>query len=146
MKAHMAHQIYEKFKQLVISEIIDEWSVVASDIINAYTSFGPNGPGLIGKTVLQRTECAVPEYLDIPQGYYLLKHFVNLTVDVMFVKGIPFLATLSRDNIFGMAEHVPYRTAKQLAKSLMKVVKLYVKGGFGVSNVLMDGEFENVNP
>ena len=36
--------------------------------------------------------------------------------------------------------------AKQLAKSLMKVVKLYVKGGFVVCNVLMDGEFENVKP
>ena len=62
----------------------------------------------------------------------------------MFVKGLPFLATLSRDNIFGMAEHVPYRTAKQLAKSLVKSVKLYVKSGFVVHNVLMDGEFEKI--
>ena len=64
----------------------------------------------------------------------------------MFVNGLPFLTTLSRDIIFGTAEHVPSHTAKQLAKSLMKVVKLYVKGGFGVRNVLMDGEFEKVKP
>ena len=112
----------------------------------AYTSFGPNGPGLIGKTVLQRTECAVPEYLDIPQGYYLLKHFVNLTVDVMFVNCLPFLTTFLRDIIFGTAENVPSLTAKQLANSLMKVVKFYAKGGFVVRNVLMDGEFEKFKP
>ena len=64
----------------------------------------------------------------------------------MFVKGVPFLTTLSRDIIFGTAEHIPSRTAKQLATSLMKVVKLYAKGGFIVRNVLMDGEFEKVKP
>ena len=64
----------------------------------------------------------------------------------MFVNGLPFLTTLSRDIIFGTAEKVPSHKAKQLAKYLMKVVKFYVMGGFGVSNVLMDGEFEKVKP
>ena len=64
----------------------------------------------------------------------------------MFVNGQPFLTTFSRDIIFGTAEHIPSRTAKQLAKSLMKVVKAYAMGGFVVPNVLMDGEFEEVKP
>ena len=64
----------------------------------------------------------------------------------MFVNGLPFLTTFSRDIRFGTAEHVPSRTAKQLANSLMKVVKLYAKGGFVVRNVLMDGEFEKFKP
>ena len=64
----------------------------------------------------------------------------------MFVNGLPFLTTFSRDIRFGTAEHVPSRTAKQLANSLMKVVKLYAKGGFVVRNLLMDGEFEKFKP
>ena len=64
----------------------------------------------------------------------------------MFVNGPPFLTTLSRYIRFGTAEHVPSHTAKQLANSLMKVVKLYDKGVFVVHNVLMDGEFEKVKP
>ena len=64
----------------------------------------------------------------------------------MFVNGIPFFTTLSRDIRFGTAKHVPSRTAKQLAKSLMKIVKLYAVGGFVVRNVIMDGEFEKVKP
>ena len=51
-----------------------------------------------------------------------------------------------RDIRFGTAEHVPSRTAKQLAKSLMKIVKLYALGGFVVRTVLMDGEFEKIKP
>ena len=54
----------------------------------------------------------------------------------MFVNDLPFLTTFSRDFIFGMSEHVPYQTAKQFANSLMKVVKLYTKGGFVVPIVL----------
>ena len=57
-----------------------------------------------------------------------------------------FLLLCQRDIRFGTAEHVPSRTANQLAKLLMKMVKLYAVGGFVVRNVLMDGEFEKVKP
>ena len=66
-----------------------------------------------------------PEYLDIPRDYYRLHHFVTLTADIMFVNGLPFLTIMSRDVRFGTAGHVPSRTARQLVKSLMEVVKVY---------------------
>ena len=69
-----------------------------------------------------------------------------MTADVMFVNGIPVFTTLSWDIRFGTAEHVPSRMAKQLAKSLMKIVKLYAVGVFVVRNVLMYGESEKVKP
>ena len=64
----------------------------------------------------------------------------------MFFNGIPFFTALSRDIRFGTAKHVPYHTAKQLAKLLMKIVELYAIGGFVVHNLPMDGEFEKVKP
>ena len=82
--------------------------------------------------------------MEIPKDFYRLHHFVTLTAGVMFINGIPFFTSFSRDIRFGTAEHVPYRTAKQLAKSLMKIVKLYAIGGFVARNLLMDGEFEKV--
>ena len=69
-----------------------------------------------------------------------------MTADFIFVNEIPFFTTLSRDIRFGTAEHFPSRTTKKLAKSLMKIVKLYALVGFFVINVLMDGEFEKVKP
>ena len=56
------------------------------------------------------------------------------------------MTTLRKDIIFGTAEHFSYRMAKQLAKYLIKFVKLYVKGFFVVINVLMDGGFEKFKP
>ena len=91
-------------------------------------------------------ERVIPEYLDIPRDFYRLQRFVTLTADVMFVNSLPFLTILSRDIRFGTAEHVPSHTAKQLANSLMKVVKLYAQGVFVVCNLLMDYEFEKFNP
>ena len=57
----------------------------------------------------------------------------------MFVNGIPFFTNLSWDMRFGTSENVPSHAAKQLAKLLMKIVKLHAVGGFVVRNVLMDG-------
>ena len=135
MQARMAHPTDESFKQMVSGKTLDNCSIVASDVTNAQTIFGPNRPGLKGKTVRQRPERIEPEYLGIPRDFYCLHHFVTLTADVMFVNGLAFFTTLGRDIRFGTAEHVPSRTAKQLAKSLMKIVKLYALGGFAVRTV-----------
>ena len=62
----------------------------------------------------------------------------------MFVDGLPFLLTRSRDIRFGTVELLPSRTAPQLGSSLMKIVKLYAMRGFVVRCVLMDMEFESV--
>ena len=62
----------------------------------------------------------------------------------MFVNGIPFLVTFSKNIRLITCKYVPTCTAGQLAKSLMKTVKLYARGGFITHLVLMDVEFEKV--
>ena len=54
------------------------------------------------------------------------------------------MITFSQNIRLVTTEHVPTRTARQLAKSLMKVVKLYARGGFVVRLVLMDMEFDKI--
>jgi len=146
MQARMAHPTDESFKQMVSGKTLDNCSIVASDVTNAQTIFGPNCPGLKEKIVRQRPERIEPEYLGIPRDFYRLHHFVTLTADVMFVNGLAFFTSLGRDIRFGTAEHVPSWAAKQLAKSLMKIVKLYALGGFAVRTVIMDGEFKKMKP
>ena len=62
----------------------------------------------------------------------------------MFVNGIPFLVNFSLNIRFITCEYVPTRTAGRLAKSLMKIVKLYARGGFVICLVIMVMELENV--
>ena len=67
-----------------------------------------------------------------------------MTADVMFVNGITFLISFSQNIKLLTVEHVPNRTVGQLAKSIMKIVKLYAQGGFTVKVVLMDKEFDKI--
>ena len=60
------------------------------------------------------------------------------------VNGLAFFTTLGRDIRFGTAEYIPSRMAKQFAQLLMKIVELYLNGGFVVRTVIMDGEFEKI--
>ena len=87
----------------------------------------------------------IPEYLGIPRDFYRLNHFVTLPADVMFVNRIVFFTTLGRDIRLGTVEYVPSLTAKHLAKSLIKIVKIYALSGFVVRNDLTDGEFEKLS-
>ena len=91
IQAQLTHPTDKSFKQMVSSKTLDNCSVNASDVTNARSSFGPNHPGLRGKTVRQRPERIEPEYLEIPRDFYRLHHFVTLTADVMFVNELEFL-------------------------------------------------------
>ena len=92
--------------------------------------------------VRKKTERVDLEYLKIPMDFYELHKFVTLTADVMFVNGISFFITFSRDIRLISAEYIPSQNAATLSHALTKVVRLYARGGFIVHLVLMDMEFE----
>ena len=143
-QAMVAHPPDEKFKQMVSHENLRNCDVKVKDITNAHAIFGANRSRLKGGTVRQRPDRVDPEYTQIPRDFYELHHFVTLTADVMFVNGLPFLVTRSRDIKMITTEFLPSRTAKQLSSSLTKIVKVYARGGFVVRLVLMDMEFEKI--
>ena len=78
------------------------------------------------------------------------KYFINckkqftLTADVMFVNDISFLVIFSQNIILITCKYVLTTTAGQLAKYLLKIVKLYVRDGYVTCLVIMDMEFEKV--
>ena len=63
---------------------------------------------------------------------------------MIFVNGIAFLVSLSREIRLYTCEHVPARKAHHLAKSLRRIINLYARGGFRVRTIMMDMEFEKV--
>jgi hypothetical protein len=83
-------------------------------------------------------------YVQIPRALLKRHQRVTLTVNVMFVNGVPFLVSVARGLNLVTAEHMPTRTAKQLAAGIVRVMDLYLRGGFQVGTVLMDNEFEKL--
>ena len=80
-----------------------------------------------------------------PRDFYELYKFVTVTSDMMFVNGISFLGTLSRDIIIFNAEHLSYREGVHLSSSLTKLVKTYARRGFIVHVIFIDMESEKVS-
>ena len=67
--------------------------------------------------------------MKIPRDFYHLHKSFTLAADVMFVKSILFLVTFSRNIRLNNVDCVPTRTAGQLTKSLINIVKIYARGG-----------------
>jgi hypothetical protein len=80
----------------------------------------------------------------IPQDFMELHKYVTIVADIMFVNGLPFLVTLSREISLVTIEFVPSRTAKQLACSIERVVRIYRRASFIVQTSMMDMQFEKL--
>jgi len=118
--------------------------VTPTDIRNAHAIYGPDLPGIRGKTVRRKPEHVRTDYVAIPQALITANAEVMLVADVMFVNGIPFLITLSRRINLITIEHAPTRTATTLATLLQRVVQLYYRAGFRPQTIMMDMEFDKV--
>ncbi len=58
------------------------------------------------------------------------------------MNGFPFLIIYLKNIILFTVEHIPSCTVKKLSSSIIKIVKVYTRGGFQVHLVFIDMEFE----
>ena len=87
--------------------------------------FGPNLGALKGKTVYRRGVLVSGRIEGVPPSILERYQKVTLSIDIMFVNGIPFLLTISRGLQFGTAENLLNRQVPTVATALEKVIKLY---------------------
>jgi hypothetical protein len=118
--------------------------VTPSAVQNANRIFGPNHAGVRVRTVQRLPKSVATNYIQIPCALLERHQQVTLAVNVMFLNGVPFLVSIARGFNLVTAEHMPTRTAKQLAAGIVRVMDLYLRGGFQVGMVLMDNEFKKL--
>ena len=112
------------------------------DIRAADDIFGPNLGSLKGKTVWCPSKHVQAVTSGVPHS--ILKHHqeVVLSMDIMFVKKIPFLVTSSRNLRFSTVESLPNRQVGTVTTCLKKVIQLYHHRGFHMTSVTCNPEFE----
>jgi len=132
------------FKHLVSTNKLRDCDVTTREITNARLNFGRDLPGLRGKTRRRKPKRVEVNLVEIPRDFMNLYKNITLTADVFFVNGIPFFLTLSRQVRFLTVQHVPHRSAGELANSLKLTLLKYGAAGFLVQVVLMDGEFDKI--
>ena len=81
-------------------------------------------------------------YVAVPRNFLALHKHVTLVGDVCFVDNVVFLVTMCRGIKFVTIEFIRIQTAKQLSKTLKRVMKVYIRESMQVQTILMDMEFD----
>jgi hypothetical protein len=140
----LGHSTDCDFLGMVRSGMILNCPVTPNAVPKAHPIFVPNLAGVRGRTVRRPPDSVTTNYVQIPCTLLERHQQVTLVVDIMFVNGVPFLVSVARGLNLVTAEHMPTRTAKQLAAGIIRVMDLYSHGGFQVGTVLMDNKFEKL--
>ena len=128
-----------EFVKMVSDKPVQNLPVAPIYVSNALAIFGHNLSRVKGGTLRTKPYRVDTEFdIEIPRDFYKLNRFFTITSDGIFVKGIPFLTTFSRKIRMFSVEFIPSWTAAQLSRSLMKIVCIYVRGGFMVNVIFMD--------
>jgi hypothetical protein len=143
-QAMLGHPTNRDFLGMVYSGMILNCPVTPSAVQNANHIFSPDLAGVRGQTVRQPPESVTTNSVQIPRALLEQHQWVTLAVNIMFVNGVPFLVSVARGLNLVTAEHMPSRTAKQLAVGIVLIMDLYLRGGFQVGTVLMDNEFKKL--
>ena len=141
-QAMVGHPTDRDFLGMVRANMITNCPVTEKAVINANRIFGPDLAGVRGRTVRRPPESVTTDYVQIPREILERHRLVTLSVDVMFVNGVPFLVSTARGLNFITVEYTKSRTAKALAGCVRHIMDMYGRGGFQVGTVLMDNEFE----
>ena len=137
----IGHPYERDFKSMASNNMIQNFHITAYDVTNDHTMLSPKLSGTRDKTVQQKPDRVVMDYVSEPKDVPKIHKFITILADVMFVNGAPFLITIPHGIKFVMVEHIPTCTAKQLSKSSKRVMKILSRSGMIVQTFLMDTNF-----
>ena len=148
-KARMLHASlglpsHYDFKWIIQSNQIVDCPVTVQDVEVALKILGPNIAELKGKTTRKTPAAVVLDIVQIPKEIRELHRRVTLSIDIFFVKGIPFFITLSRNIRFTTVTHLADRRAPTIFKALWGIVLYYFQRGFQVTTVTGDNKFASL--
>ena len=115
--------------------------MTASDVDQAENIYGKDIHALKGKTTRTKPKPVVINYMVMPKNILENNKNITLSIEIMFVKTIPFVTTISRHIKFTTFEVIQKRKKSQLSKCIKNVVAIYTQRGFKVQHALLDGEF-----
>ena len=106
--------------------------------------FRPDIPTMKGKTTRQCPHKLVSDVVSIPHELHDAQHDICLYTDIMYINGMPFLTTISKNIKYHTAMWVADYNAPTIASLVDSVLKLYQRAGFQVTEVCTDCEFKPV--
>jgi hypothetical protein len=133
----------EEFEWYLRSNFIRNSPITPDDAKRALAIYGPDVATLKGKTRRGADAPHVPSFKAIPIPAPILLHHrdVTLCADFLFVQGIPFFHTISRNIRYRTLASVPDRSKKTILHETKRAINLYSSRGFVVHGMHCDNEF-----
>ena len=112
------------------------------DILAAEDILGPDVGLLKGKTTKSTPGKVDMVTASIPVEIMSRYKDVTLAADIMKLKSIPFLVSISRSIKFGTTDMLQCQKASAILAAVKKIRGVYMRRGFNITTVLMGGQFE----
>ena len=116
-----------------------------SDVRLAEKIHGPAINVLKGKTTRTKPIPVPDDRIEVPPELKLKHQGVNLCADIMFIQGVIFLITISREIKFVTVTCIPSRSLKQLCEGFDNTFGIHNAHGFRIETVFADPEFQKVD-
>ena len=131
-------------KTIIKTNVIWDNPVNKSDIKLMEHLYRPNIPTIKGKTTRQHPHKLVGDVVSIPHKLCDTQCDVCLYIDIMYVNGMPFLTTISKNIKYCTTMCVADCTAPTIANLAESVLKSYMRASFKVKEVCADHEFKPI--
>jgi hypothetical protein len=133
----------EDFEWYLRKNFIRNSPVTPDNAKRALAIYGPDVATLKGKTRCGADAPRVPSFKAVPIPPPILLHHrdVTLCTDFLFVQGIPFFHTISRNIGYRTLTAVPDRSKKTILRETQRAINLYNTRGFTVHGMHCDNEF-----
>ena len=132
------------FENMVCSNMIINCPVTVSDVNNAKLIFGPDITSLKGKSVMRKPASVVTEYVEITREILESRKELEVSTEIMFIKKLPFLLSISRRLKFTTIEYLSSKNDIALVASINKIFSYYISHGLHVVTMFVDPEFKSL--
>ena len=132
------------FENMVRSNMIFNCPVTFSDVKNAKLIFGPDITSLKGISVMRKPASVITDYIEIPREILESSKEMEVSTDIMLIKKLPFLASISRRPKFTTIEYLSSKNEIVLVTSINKIVSYYISHGLHVVKMFVDPEFKSL--
>ena len=105
-------------KTIIKMNVIQDNLVTETDVNLMEHLFGPDIPTIKGKTTRCHSHQLVSDVVSIPHELHDAQHDVCLYIDIMYINGMPFLTTISKN--------VKYHTICGLQITLLLLLHLWL--------------------
>ena len=120
--------------------------ITREDVLMALEYLGKSRYAVAGKTTRTHPDEVVPNEALVELPPTILNYYkdVVLSIDILFVNRVPFLATISRNIHYGTIAALPNMKIETLEREIESVMRGYSTRGFHVKTILVDLQFKAI--